>query len=287
MPWTAELQVKERHEGGFEGVRSQHGTQAFPPGDTTLSGDICYNFADDATRIRVEFFLGQDDQARNTGTTGTAGGSTVEGEVTNDNEHECNPHKKSPAITPCDHNGSSPHTFMDMGTNNPFYTAVMSLQDKGIVSGYADGTFRPYNQVTRGQVAKMMVLAFHLPLMVGDGQRFSDVPADEVFASYIETAYTHNLVSGYADGTFRPANNVTRGQLAKIIVEAAGIKLANPAAPGYSDVPIDSTFYRYIETARANGMMSGYPDGTFRAGAEANRGQVSKVVMLAAFPPQE
>ncbi|MFL5732194.1 MAG: S-layer homology domain-containing protein [Chloroflexia bacterium] len=42
-----------------------------------------------------------------------------------------------------------------------------------------------------------------------------------------------------------------------------------------------------METAYAHGLMSGYPDGTFRSGAEANRGQVSKVTMHAAFPPEE
>jgi S-layer homology domain len=113
------------------------------------------------------------------------------------------------------------------------------------------------------------------------------VPAGDQFASYIETAYRHGLVTGYEDGTFRPSNNVTRGQLAKIIVEAAGIKLANPATPSFSDVAADSTFYRYIETAYAHGLLSGYPDGTFRAGAQANRGQVCKVTMNAAFPPEE
>src|SRR5207249_3065813 len=133
------------------------------------------------------------------------------------------------------------------------------------------------SNVTRAQVAKIVVLAFGLPLAAPQGQRFSDVAANNEFASYIETAYAHGLVTGYADGTYRPNNNVTRGQLAKIVVQAAGLKLDNPATPTFSDVGAGSTFYRYIETAHSHGLLSGYPDGTFRAGLQANRGQVSKV----------
>jgi hypothetical protein len=171
--------------------------------------------------------------------------------------------------------------------DNPYFAEVTFLNSARVVSGYADGTFRPYNNVTRAQVAKIVVLAFGLPLVAPDGQRFSDVAASDEFASYIETAYANGLVSGYEDGTYRPANNVTRGQLAKIVVQAAKLKLDNPESATFSDVAVGSTFYRYIETAYSHGLLSGYPDGTFRSGLEASRGQVCKVTMNAAFPPQE
>src|SRR5207253_10542986 len=125
--------------------------------------------------------------------------------------------------------------------------------------------------------AKIVVLAFGYPLVAPEGQRFSDVPVGDPFSSYIETAYANGLVSGYMDGTFRPANNVTRGQLAKIAVQAAKLKPNNPEIPAFSDVPAGSTFYPYIETAYSHGLLNGYPDGTFRAGEQANRGQVCKV----------
>jgi hypothetical protein len=178
-----------------------------------------------------------------------------------------------------------------VGAEDPYYTQVSYLSDSGVVSGYGDSTFRPYNSVTRAQVAKIVVLAFGYPLVAPQGQRFSDVAVDDPFSLYIETAYANGLVSGYADGTFRPTNNVTRGQLARIIVGAAQVgdpapTPANPATRTFSDVGVDSPFYGYIETAYAHGFMSGYPDGTFRAGEQANRGQVCKVTMNAAFPPR-
>jgi len=61
-----------------------------------------------------------------------------------------------------------------------------------------------------------------------------DVPRSHPFFSYIETAKQYGLVSGYADGTFRPGNEVTRGQLAKMVVTAAGWNLLNPATATFS-----------------------------------------------------
>src|SRR5262249_27791411 len=109
---------------------------------------------------------------------------------------------------------------------------------------------------------------------------FSDVPASHPFYAFIETAAAHNIVSGYGDGTFRPNTNVTRGQLSKIDVVAAGWPLINPASPTFTDVPRSSAFYPFVETAVCRSVISGYADHTFRPGANATRGQISKIVYL-------
>jgi hypothetical protein len=71
---------------------------------------------------------------------------------------------------------------------------------------------------------------------------------------------------------------VTRGQLTKIVVLAAGWPLENPPAPTFSDVPTTDPFYQHIETAYSHEIISGYADGTFRPGNPATRGQISKIV---------
>src|SRR5207248_3825087 len=132
-----------------------------------------------------------------------------------------------------------------------------------------DGTFRLYDSVTRAQVARIVVLAFGYPLAAPQ-QRFSDVALSYPFAAYVETAYAHGLLSGYADGTFRPANSVTRGQLAKIVAVAAGLTPLTPAKASFRDVSPGSAFYGYVEAAYSHGLLSGYADGTFRVGAQAS-----------------
>jgi hypothetical protein len=159
-----------------------------------------------------------------------------------------------------------------------FYEAVRYLYCAGAISGYADNTFRPYNNSTRGQLTKIVVLAFGIPIYTPPTPTFSDVPTTDPFYQYVETAAHEGLVAGYSDGTFRPYNNVTRGQLSKIVVEAAGWPLVNPPIPTFTDVPRGSAFYEYIETAFDQGIISGYADGTFRPGNDATRGQISKIV---------
>src|SRR5207302_1888871 len=114
--------------GGFTGVMIQSGSQVFPPGDTTVSGNFCYNFPANVNSMRVEFKID------------SADGS-------------CSPHLKSTSIPPCTHTGGCSLDFSDVQPNDTFYAGVSFLHSAGVVSGYADGTLRPYNSVTRAQVA--------------------------------------------------------------------------------------------------------------------------------------
>jgi subtilisin len=176
------------------------------------------------------------------------------------------------------------NNFRDVSTGDYFYEHTLDLRDAQAIGGYNDGTFRPYNQATRAQLVKIVVLAFHMPLYSGNAQQFSDVPTNHPFYQYIMTAWQRNVISGYNDGTFRPYANVTRGQIAKIAVESAGMRDLSTAIPSFRDVPTNHTFYWYIETAYANGILSGYADGTFKPEADATRGQITKIVNLATHP---
>jgi hypothetical protein len=171
-------------------------------------------------------------------------------------------------------------TFSDVQPTDYFYQAVRYLACAGAISGYGDGTFRPYNNTTRGQLSKIVVLAQGWPLASPSAPTFSDVPASDAFYQYVETAYAHGIISGYEDGTFRPGNNVTRGQLSKIVVLSRVWTLTCPQAPTFSDVLPNDPFYCYVETAHAHGIISGYEDNTFRPAGNALRAQISKIVYL-------
>jgi hypothetical protein len=172
-------------------------------------------------------------------------------------------------------------TFSDVTSTDYFYEPVQYLVCQGVVSGYADGTFRPYNLTTRGQLAKIIVLAEGWPISTPPSPSFSDVPTTDPFYGYIETARNRGIISGYADGTFRPGNSITRGQLCKIVVLAEGWEISTPPTPTFSDVPDTHPFYGYIETAYSRRVVSGYGDGTFRPGNTATRGQIAKIVFSA------
>src|SRR5205823_3342630 len=79
---------------------------------------------------------------------------------------------------------------------------VRYLACHGVISGYADGTFRPYNNTTRAQMVKIVVLGFTVPFITpsAGGYTFTDVPPGYPFFSYIETAAADEIVSGYNGG---------------------------------------------------------------------------------------
>src|SRR5205085_4167561 len=88
-----------------------------------------------------------------------------------------------------------------------------------------------------------------------------------------------------------PFTNTTRGQMVRFVVLAFGIATSTPPAPTFNDVPTSDPFYAYIETAAHGQVVSGYncggpgepcPGVYFRPGALVTRGQLSKIVVVAA-----
>jgi hypothetical protein len=202
------------------------------------------------------------------------------------------------------------HTsFWDVPDTLWAYPYVEDLAARGVIQGYADGSFRPNNNTTRGQMAKIVTLAFGFPLPAPGPNTFADVLPGSTFYQYVEAAYSRGLIQGYPCGSpgepcdpqsrpyYRPNANVTRGQISKIVVLAAGWPLANPLSPTFADVPPGSAFYQYVETAYGRELLVGYPCGGpfepcdpqgrsyFRPGNNATRAQISKLVVLAITEP--
>ncbi|MDQ2809861.1 MAG: S-layer homology domain-containing protein, partial [Chloroflexota bacterium] len=168
-------------------------------------------------------------------------------------------------------------SYSDVHAGDYFAIPVQGLACVAAISGYSDGTFRPYNLTSRAQLCKIVVLGEAFTLHTQDGPHFSDVAVGSTFYSFIETAYYRGIISGYSDGTFRPSANVTRGQLSKIMVVAQGWPLDTSGGPHFSDVAVGTIFYPFVETAYHHGIISGYSDGTFHPVDGATRGQIAKI----------
>jgi N-acetylneuraminic acid mutarotase len=198
--------------------------------------------------------------------------------------------------------------FTDVLADSVFYPYITCLACRGIVSGYQDGTFRPGNPLSRGQLAKVVAGgAGFTDAIPAAQQSFADVPPGHPFWRYIEVLALHGTISGYDCGGagepcdeqgrpyFRPYVEVTRGQIAKIVVGAAGWSGA-ASAQVFEDVPPGHPFYDWIGQAAAHGILSGYTCGSdaepciepgrrpyFRPAVAATRGQMSKIIYNA-FP---
>jgi hypothetical protein len=200
--------------------------------------------------------------------------------------------------------------FSDVPQGSTFYDYINWITCHSIASGYSDGTFRPNNNATRGQISKMVANAFQWHLdPPTNGNTFTDVPPGSTFFLYVEAAYREGVVSGYPCGGagepcvpptnkpyFRPNRNVTRGQIAKIISNGARYEDA-PVGQTFQDVAPGSTFYTYTQRIASRSIINGYPCGGagepcvpptnrpyFRPNANATRGQLSKIIYLALVP---
>jgi S-layer family protein len=112
------------------------------------------------------------------------------------------------------------------------------------------------------------------------------VQPGSTFYQYVETAKLRGIIDGYADGTFRPENPVTRGQTTKMLVMARGWGLQYPQSATFPDVPPTHWAFPYVETAVRKGIAGGYADGTFRPNALITRAQLSKMLSLTMQAPR-
>ncbi len=137
------------------------------------------------------------------------------------------------------------------------------------------------------KIKKVLSLVLALTLVLGSfGSVFAadvsaenelkKVPSDVVGTEYekaVSKLVSFSVLNGYPDGTFKPENNVTRAEFAKILVEALGVGNAAEAAKGktkFADVNAGGYDWArgYINVAVGQGLLKGYPDGTFKPEAQ-------------------
>ena len=123
---------------------------------------------------------------------------------------------------------------------------------------------------------------------------FTDVPIGSTFYPFIRCLACRGIINGYSSGCetgnpcFRPENNVSRGQLSKIVSNSAGWN-EDHTEQTYEDVAPGSTFHLYVERLSSRGIINGYPCGGpgepcgpgnrpyFRPNGSATRGQIAKM----------
>ncbi|MFF5994967.1 5'-nucleotidase C-terminal domain-containing protein [Lysinibacillus sp. KU-BSD001] len=172
--------------------------------------------------------------------------------------------------------GVSAAGFTDVDAKNSHYENILTLHEAGVINGYADGTFKPSKPVTRGQAAKMLVNAFGLTKGPGTAS-FTDVPASNEYAEAIEILASYGFIKGYADGSFKPAEEITRGQFAKMVTSIFEItgKGANP----FTDVASSSEYYEAIIALYENGLTTGTTAKTYSPDANVTRGQLASFIV--------
>lgn len=134
-------------------------------------------------------------------------------------------------------------TFPDVQPSYWAYQYIETVAAHGVVNGYGDGLFHPGLYVNRGQICIMVVKASGWPHLNPPSGHFSDVPPGSWSYVYVETAVAHGIINGYGNGTFHPADNVTRDQLSAILYRVLQ-QLAYTPTPTATSLAATSTVTR-------------------------------------------
>ena len=130
-------------------------------------------------------------------------------------------------------------------------------------------------------LASTVVLFALLAPPAGAAGRWTDISDEQWIAGYGVTAeQVSTVAAGYADGTFRARQPVSRGHFAKMAVTGLGLELREAATPTFSDVATSDGLFPWIEGAAAAGLVTGYEDGTFRPQAAMTRQQAGSLLGL-------
>ena len=157
--------------------------------------------------------------------------------------------------------------------------SILNLTSQGIIMGYPDGTFKPYQPITRGDAA-VMIARVHGLL---NGQNipstiFKDLhTVNPITREAIAKLSALGMINGYSDESYKPLETVTRGQMAKMIVKAFNLQIMDGNLL-FPDVDPKAVLSSYVATIANAGITIGKADGTFGYGDPQNRGDFAAMI---------
>ena len=156
------------------------------------------------------------------------------------------------------------------------------------IMGYPDGTVQPEGEITRAEACTIffrLLTESSRDYYFSKTNDYTDVNAGDWFNNAISTLSNAGIVTGYNDGTFRPNQPITRGEMAKIIANFANL---NKGTKSFTDLS-GHWSKTYVELAAGNGWIAGYPDGSFRPDQKITRAETVTMInrVLERVPAKE
>lgn len=139
---------------------------------------------------------------------------------------------------------------------------------------------RNCNRLLASLLLAMLLFSSDIAL-VRAANSFPDVSTDYQFSQSIQVLKDRKIVQGFPDGTFGPERLITRAELLKIALEGAGIATAASAdkVSPFPDLSAAHSLRQYVIYAQAQGIVGGYPDGTYRPDDPTSRGEAIKMLL--------
>ncbi|MBA4336176.1 hypothetical protein C0416_00185 [bacterium] len=172
--------------------------------------------------------------------------------------------------------------FSDVSPSHDNYQAITYLNEKGIIQGYEDGTFKPDKSVNRAEALKIIILPLYESLQAPDANPFPDVTTDLWFAKYVKKAKDIGVVSGDGvTGNFEGSRNVNLVEYLKMLLLSYNINLTsyqNPTEVLFGDVKdLKQWFIPYLYYAATTNIIHADGSNNIYPADALTRGEVAEI----------
>jgi len=158
---------------------------------------------------------------------------------------------------------------------------ILSLANKGVVSGYEDGGYHPDANINRAEIVKMALSAAGIPSEDPQADvsfKFNDVSGWQT--AWVYSAWKRNIVTGYSEESFAPGQNVTRAEALKIAMLAFKIDVPDTSTEWAFEDTIGHWGISYINKAYLEFIISGREEGKFFPNDPITRAEAAKIIQL-------
>ncbi|MFD1736442.1 S-layer homology domain-containing protein [Bacillus salitolerans] len=173
-------------------------------------------------------------------------------------------------------------TFKDVPIDHWAKEEIDFLSGKQVIKGYEDGRFGPENTLNRAHVALMIFRERQFTASIDTGVTFHDMnkgTTDEELYNAVHTLYKKGIINHLIkDGKFEPYKEITRAEMASILVKAYGLINTIDVPKAFNDVPNTYWAYSDIQTLYVNGITTGTANGGFTPEGSLTRSQFSAFI---------
>lgn len=182
--------------------------------------------------------------------------------------------KPTPTPVPTPMNTPTPTPNGDDNQHTKDYFGRTAAEHVSYISGYPDGTVRADNNITREEIAQIVftIMEKKDSPKKPDGLMYPDVSADRWSAQPVEYLSEQNIIEGYPDGAFHPADNMTRAEFCTMISRFLGLDTLEKDMK-FNDISKEHWGFGYVNALYQEGFISGYEDETFRPDRELTRAE--------------
>lgn len=159
--------------------------------------------------------------------------------------------------------------YKDVHSTHWAFEAIQKLNERELIKGYVDGTFKPANTITRGEAA--VIIARALNLSAKGNNPFSDVRTNYYAHNAIVAVAEQGIITGRQAGKFNPDGKLTRAEMATILTRA--YKLEGASALTFPDVSSKHWANKSIQALVANNLTKGTNEGTFKPDVQISRAE--------------